>query len=288
VKTDISDIELARELGEKIAKFVTERLHGLDLKFEKLFKRFLILAKKRYAAWSFENIGGVWKDKLEMKGIETVRRDWCNLTTGTMQTVLETILKEGDTTKAAKHVRNMIHDLNKGLIPLEDLTVVKGVTKALSSYDGIQPHVELAKKMMQRDPTKTDIVGERLGYVIIRGNQLLSKRAEDPNYVREKGLQIDSSYYVQNQMLPPIERIFEVCGISSTELIEGSRQKNLGDMFNKKESPEEIKLSGFDSIVCNKCHWEFRRPPLNGQCPKCNSQLYFSYNGNIGKSVELN
>ncbi|MFZ3076827.1 MAG: DNA polymerase domain-containing protein [Candidatus Aenigmatarchaeota archaeon] len=292
VKTDTTDLEEAEKEGIKISSFVTEELPGvLDLKFEKIYKTFLILTKKRYAGWKFERDSGGWKDKIEMKGIETVRRDWCSLTGETMLSVLNIILKEGDIQKAAKFMRSVIEDLSAGKIPLEKLTIIKGVSRSLGSYKGVQPHVELAKKIGKRDPTKAVIVGERLGYVIVKGNQLVSKRAEDPDYVREKGLEIDPQYYIENQMLPPIERIFEVCGVNKSELMEGNRQKKLFEMFGAKaaevKSPEQTVLKGFDSIVCKKCDWSFRRVPLAGKCPKCGSQLLFQKDGSIGASVEM-
>jgi predicted Zn-ribbon and HTH transcriptional regulator len=133
-------------------------------------------------------------------------------------------------------------------------------------------------------------VGERLEYVIVKGNQLLSKRAEDPAFVKEKHLEIDSDYYVHNQLLPPLERIFEVCGISPSELLEGVKQKNLLDILNGHKptlSPEETILKTFESVVCKNCGWEFRRPSLTGSCPKCSGQLYFASYGSIGKTVEF-
>jgi DNA polymerase I len=290
IKSDIKDVEEAEEFGRKISDFISGNLYGLDLKFEKVFKTFLIESKKRYAGWAFEREGKKWVDKLEMKGIETVRRDWCELVSEAMLEVLDIILKEKNVTKASKHVRNIIDDLAKGKTSLEKLTIIKGITKAIDSYDGIQPHVELAKKIMKRDKTRS-LVGERLGYVIVRGNQLLSKRAEDPDFVKEKGLQIDNEYYIYNQLLPPLERIFEVCGISSSELIEGVKQTSLLDIINgktKKLSPDETVLKNFDEIVCKNCGWEFRRPTLTGNCPKCSGKLYFSSSGSIGSTVDLN
>ncbi|MCD6476546.1 MAG: ribonuclease H-like domain-containing protein [Candidatus Aenigmarchaeota archaeon] len=290
VKTDITDLEEAAKKGEEMAKFITQKLEGMELEFEKAFKTFLILSKKRYAGWQFEKRADGWKDKIAFKGIEVVRRDWCPLTTKTMKKVLETILKEGDTKAAAKYVRKIIHDLNKGLIPIEDLAVVKGITKPLDQYDNVQPHVELAKKIIKRDPTVGSMVGQRLPYVIIKGNELVSRRAEDPNYIKEKNLEIDSEYYIKNQILPPLERIFETCGVSQSELLEGSKQTTLFDMINsgtKPISPEDMVLNSFDAVVCNKCHWSDRRPPLRGCCPKCGGNLYFSGNGSIGKTIEI-
>jgi len=290
IKSEVKGLEEAEEIGKKVSVFVSERLYGLDLKFEKVFKTFLIEAKKRYAGWAFERDGEKWVDKMEMKGIETVRRDWCTLASETMLEVLHIILKEKDINKASKYVRSTVDDLAKGKIPLEKLSIVKGISKALDSYNGVQPHVELAKKIAQRDKSRS-LVGERLEYVIVKGNQLMSKRAEDPKFVKEKGLELDSEYYIYNQLLPPLERIFEVCGITPSELLEGVKQKSLLDMLNgqkKQLTPEETVLKNFESVTCKSCGWEFRRPTLNGNCPKCSSQLYFASSGSIGKTVDLN
>jgi DNA polymerase I len=289
LKSNVKDLDESREFGAEISKFISEKLYGLDLKFEKTYKSFLILSKKRYAGWAFEKENGKWVSRMDMKGIETVRRDWCQLVSSTTFDVLNIILKEKDISKASKYVRKVIDDLAKGKIDLDELKITKGITKALSSYDGIQPHVELAKKMMKRDKSKS-LVGQRLEYVIIRGNQLLSKRAEDPDFVKQNNLKIDSRYYIYNQLLPPLERIFEVCGITSSELIEGVKQKSLLDILNgqKKEmSPEKTVLETFETVVCKECDWSFRRPTLTGKCPKCSGTLYFSSNGSIGKTVEL-
>ena len=44
----------------------------------------------------------------------------------------------------------------------------------------------------------------------------------------EKG-QYDVEYYLKNQILPAAENIFEVFGVNVNELIDGERQKGLGD-----------------------------------------------------------
>jgi len=288
IKSNVKDLDEAEKFGKEISKKVSENMYGLDLKFEKVFKTFLIESKKRYAGWTFSRDGEKWVDKMEMKGIETVRRDWCDLVSEIMLEILNIILKEKNVKKASKLVRGIIEKLAKGQIDLEKLTIIKGVSKDIASYDGVQPHVELAKKMMKRDKTKS-LVGERLGYVIVRGNQLLSKRAEDPAFVKENNLQIDPEYYIYNQLLPPIERIFEVCGISSSELIEGVKQTNLFDIMNGhiKKSPDETVLKNFESVTCVSCGWDFRRPTLSGKCPKCSGRLYFSHAGSLGNTVDL-
>jgi DNA polymerase, archaea type len=288
VKIDVTDLDEAQKTGEKVAGFVTNHLDGLDLKFEKIFKSFLILAKKRYAGWSFEKTPFGWNEKIYMKGIETVRRDWCPIVGETMSVVLDMVLKEGDIPKASKYVREVLKDVIDGKVPLEKLTIVKGLTKPVEAYDGVQAHVELAKKIIKRDPTRGKLVGERIGFVILRGNQMLSKRSEDPEYVKKHNLQIDPHYYIENQLMPPLERIFDACGVTKTELKEGSKQKNLFDMLGgRPKTPAQTVLDSYDSIACKKCDWEGEKPTLSGKCPKCDSQLFFKKGATLGKFVKI-
>ena len=293
IKTDLTDLDAAQKFGQTVAAFVTTKMSGLELQYEKLYKSLLILSKKRYAGWAFEKVpvngNFEWKDKMEMKGIETVRRDWCILTSDTMTEVLNILLKEQDIKKALTYVRAVMKNLAENKVPLDKLTVVKGVTKSLDSYDGIQPHVELAKKMKERDPSRGNMIGERIGYVITKGNTMLSKRAEDPAYVEEKGLQIDSQYYVENQMMPPLLRIFETVGVEKIQLIDGVKQKSLNEMLNggKILSPDKTVLNAFEGVSCSSCSWNFHRPSLSGVCPQCGSQIYFSQSGTLGKFLKM-
>jgi DNA polymerase I len=292
LKTNIKNLDDAKNEGEKIAKFVSEKLPGyLELNFEKIYRTFLILTKKRYAGWKFELVGDEWVDNIEMKGIETIRRDWCALVSDTMEDAINIILKEGDVQKAINRVRGVLASLKKGEIPLDKLTIIKGITKSLESYEGTSPHIELAKKMAKRNPSEAPVVGDRLGFVIIRGNQLLSKRAEDPKYAAEHNLQIDSDYYMNSQLFPPIERILSAIGITKGELLGNGRQINMHDiMSNHREERHKIEigfekgLEGWESFVCKKCSKSYRRMPLCGSC-ECGGELLISYHGSLGDKV---
>lgn len=297
VKTDITDLDAAAGKGREIANFVTERLDGLELSFEKLFKTFLILSKKRYAGWSFEKVGNVWKDELSMKGIETIRRDWCDLTSKTLFDVLNILLKEQDTKKALNHVRDILSQLEKNQIPIEDLVVTKSISKSLKDYKGLQPHIELVKKMKQRSQAGAPEVGDRVGFVIVKGLQLMSERAEDPEYVKLHGLKIDSKYYIESQLLPPLERVFEAIGIKKSELLNMGKQMHLADMIRnnlngangnghaKTNLNEPLKT--IEGIMCNKCSRIYRRPPLLGRCLECNGELVFFSGENKSRFLSM-
>ncbi len=300
LKTKLTNLDDARELGGKISKFVTDKNNGkLQLDFEKIYRTFLILTKKRYAAWKFYFDDNEWKDEIEMKGIETIRRDWCRLVTETMTAVLVTILKEGDVQKSISLLRSVVEKLKKNEVPLEKLTVVKGITKSVESYEGMLPHIELAKKLAARNPEGVHI-GDRVGYVIIKGNQLLSKRAEDPAYARKHNLAIDSDYYINSQLFPPIERILASLGITKSELLGSGRQFSLADVVNgskkrtkqeievsyaqREEPPREAVLEGCEGFVCKKCQRSHRRIPLQGVC-ECGGELLISYQGSVGTKM---
>ena len=82
--------------------------------------------------------------------------------------------------------------------------------------------------MRARDPASAPGVGDRIGFVIVRGPEMLSKRAEDPEYVRKNKIPIDSDYYINKQLLPPLERVFESMRIKRGDLISKGRQTGLG------------------------------------------------------------
>lgn len=294
LKTSMTSLDEAEELGKRICEFVSERLPGtLELDFDKLFKTFLIMTKKRYAGWCFSREDGNWVDTIITKGIETVRRDWCDLVSETQQKVLEFILKKGDVKSATRYVQEIIIKLKRNEIPLEKLTIVKSITKPLDEYEGIQPHVEVAKKIAKRDPARAPKIGDRVSFVIVAGNAMLSKRAEDPEFVKEKNLQLDWDYYLSNQILPAIERILNAVGVTKEELLGGGHQMTMLDLFNsnakkvetRKETIEEvvkdITLEGWEEFVCMRCKRSYSRVPIKGVCD-CGGELRMVYRGSLG------
>lgn len=89
VKFGPKELDKAMELGQDAANYVSAKfIKPIKLEFEKVYFPYLLINKKRYA-------GLYWTqpekyDKMDSKGIETVRRDNCRL----VQTVIETVLKK--------------------------------------------------------------------------------------------------------------------------------------------------------------------------------------------------
>ncbi len=76
-------------------------------------------------------------------------------------------------------------------------------------------------------------VGDRVPFVIVRGKggrrsrELFVDRAEDPGFVLEKKMPLDTEYYVEKQILPPVLRIFETFGVGKDRLCQERGQSNL-------------------------------------------------------------
>lgn len=95
VKFGPKDLAKTMELGHDAAVFVSTKFaRPIKLEFEKVYFPYLLINKKRYAGlyWT-----GTQKfDKMDSKGIETVRRDNCRLVQSVIETVLRKILIDQD------------------------------------------------------------------------------------------------------------------------------------------------------------------------------------------------
>ncbi len=287
------ELEAVAKKAREISEGITKGLPGvMALEFERVFKRFLPLTKKRYVAWSFTPTGKGWEEGMIMKGIETVRRDWCLLVGDTIKEVIDTILKKEDIKGAVKHFKSIVGDLVEGKIPIQKLVVTKTMTKSTKSYVGIQPHIEVVKKIQTRSPQEAPGIGDRIPYVIVKGTDLLSKRAEDPMYVVERGMQVDSQYYIENQLLPPMERIFSALNVSKSELLGNGKQMGIMDAFRTHKSRPVsagpmINVADVKGFVCEKCSTFYQNIPLLGVC-SCGGRILFSSKKGTSETVEAN
>eukprot|EP00873_Tetraselmis_striata_P017869 jgi/Tetstr1/438133/TSEL_002859.t1 len=219
-------VEEAMALGKEAADFISTTFpHPIKLEFEKVYFPYLLISKKRYA-------GLYWTrpdrhDKMDAKGIETVRRDNCLLVRNVVSTCLEKLLRERDVPGAVAYVKEVISDLLMNRLDLSLLVVSKGLTQAAEDYDNKAAHVELAKKMMKRDPATAPTVGDRVAYVIIKGPKGAKgwEKAEDPIFALENGLPIDTQHYVTHYLEQPLSRIFEPIMKNPKELFTGDHTR---------------------------------------------------------------
>merc|ERR1719230_677776 len=211
VQFGVDTVEEAMELGLEAANMVSNTfLKPIKLEFEKVYCPFLLMNKKRYAGLYWTN--PVNYDKLDTKGIETVRRDNCGLVRQLVDTVLKKILIDKSIPAAAQYVQKIISDLLQNKVDLSLLVITKSLGKGANpeDYASKQAHVELAEKMRKRDPSTAPGSGDRVPYVITSAakNVPAHQRSEDPLYVLENNLSIDAQHYIDHQLHQPLIRIF--------------------------------------------------------------------------------
>jgi DNA polymerase delta subunit 1 len=101
VKFGSHDLARVMEYGREAASFVTTHFTSpISLEFEKCYFPYLLISKKRYAGLYWTN-PEKW-DKMDTKGIETVRRDNCRLVQTVVDTCLRKILIDRDVEGAKK------------------------------------------------------------------------------------------------------------------------------------------------------------------------------------------
>eukprot|EP00698_Gefionella_okellyi_P019960 TRINITY_DN6205_c0_g1_i1.p1 TRINITY_DN6205_c0_g1~~TRINITY_DN6205_c0_g1_i1.p1 ORF type:complete len:1093 (-),score=275.65 TRINITY_DN6205_c0_g1_i1:45-3323(-) len=208
VKFGVKTVEEAMELGRQAAELVTkEFVRPINLLFEKVYFPYLLMNKKRYA-------GMYWTkpdhyDRMDAKGIEIVRRDNCMLVRKVIGTCLQKILMDRDVQGAQEYAKAVISDLLNNRIDVSMLVISKSLSK--TEYDNKQAHVELAERMRKRDAGSAPAVGDRVPYVMIQKGKGAKgyEKAEDPIYVLEHNLPLDTQYYLEQQLQQPLFRLFE-------------------------------------------------------------------------------
>uniref|UniRef100_A0A0A9YLY9 DNA polymerase n=1 Tax=Lygus hesperus TaxID=30085 RepID=A0A0A9YLY9_LYGHE len=207
VKFGVKTLPEAMKLGQEAADYVSSKfIAPIKLEFEKVYYPYLLINKKRYAGLYFTNPDKY--DKMDCKGLETVRRDNCPLISNMMNTCLQKLLIDRDPDGAVNFAKQQISDLLCNRLDISQLVITKELAK--TDYAAKQAHVELANKMKKRDAGSAPKLGDRVPFVIIaaaKGTPAYLK-AEDPIYVLENNIPIDANYYLENQLSKPLLRIF--------------------------------------------------------------------------------
>uniref|UniRef100_A0A7N6C4M1 DNA polymerase n=1 Tax=Anabas testudineus TaxID=64144 RepID=A0A7N6C4M1_ANATE len=220
VKLGVATVSEAMEIGKEAAEWVSSHFTPpIKLEFEKVYYPYLLINKKRYAGLYFSSSADT-HDKMDCKGIETVRRDNCPLVANLINTCLQRILIDRDPKGAVNHAKEVISDLLCNRIDISQLVITKELTRTAQEYAGKQAHVELAERMRKRDAGSAPNLGDRVPYVIIKAAKGAAAymKSEDPIYVLENNIPIDTQYYLEQQLSKPLLRIFEpILGESNAE-----------------------------------------------------------------------
>ncbi len=183
-------------------------------------------AKKRYALLSEKGL-------IKIRGFEAIRKNSSIIAKEVQENVLAIILKEKNPVKALEYVKGVIKQLKTKKIPLEKVIINTQLQKKVESYESISPHVAVAQRMKSLG---LDIhPGSNIRFVItedrssFNSKERLRDKAKLPDEINDTDY--DSDYYVKNQVIPSIERIFNVLGFTKDDLLDNKEQSKLASFF---------------------------------------------------------
>ncbi len=211
--------ERAAALREEVQRAIEARVREvyrvepqLVLELECVYERLLLPSvrgggsgsKKRYAGW----LDG----RLEIVGLESVRRDWPEIARRLQEGLLRDLFQDRDPLPAA---RALVAGLRVGALDAE-LVYAKRIRKgSLESYTATSPpHVQAARRAGAR-------IGPVIRYVITAGGPepVLPGRALPPH--------IDHTHYLERVLRPVADAILPFAGLCFDDVLENPVQLSL-------------------------------------------------------------
>ena len=234
-------LEATIKLTEEAGQLVTQGLKPPhDFEYDKTFFPFIIFSKKRYVGNKYEEDPDHYSQT--SMGIATKRRDNAPVVKTIYGGAIRILLTEKDVTAACRFVQEKTMELVEGRMSMNQLTISKSLR---AEYKAVPAHKMLAMRMAERDPGNAPASGDRIPYVYIAAkpgeveSKLQGDRIEHPSYVKQKGLKLDTKYYIEHQLMNPLAQLFalvleQMPGFSGGKVEEGMRESLASDiLFNK-------------------------------------------------------
>lgn len=206
----------AFDIGNEIANTITDmNPRPVKLKFEKVYHPCVLLAKKRYVGYMYETKDQV-KPDFDAKGIETVRRDGTPAEQKIEEKVLRMLFETADLSKIKEYFQQQCDKIMRGSVSVQDFCFAKEVRLGSYSDKGPPPAGALiSTKRMLEDARAEPQYGERVPYVVISGApgaRLIDRCVAPEDLLANPHWQLDSEYYISKNIIPPLERIFNLMG----------------------------------------------------------------------------
>ncbi|KAJ8662546.1 hypothetical protein O0I10_001507 [Lichtheimia ornata] len=285
VYTNESEVQKVKEIGNMFKRRVNEMYNLLEIDIDGLFKHMLLLKKKKYAALLVEeNPDGTLKETVETKGLDLVRRDWCDLSHDVSSRVLSFILSDKDREEVVneihEYLRQVGEEIRKGEVSLEKFIINKQLTKNPHEYADAknQPHVQVALRM--RAAGISVRAGDTIPYVICQVDHIpngsktgFAEKAFHPDDVVHGEKSLDIEWYLHQQVHPPIARLCspidgtDIARLAECLGLDGSKY-NVGRIYDDDQDEEfttlESQISDAERfkdaerlrIRCNLCSHE--------------------------------
>ncbi|EEF38804.1 DNA polymerase alpha catalytic subunit [Ricinus communis] len=250
IYSGLEDITKAKAIAGKVIQEVNKKYRCLEIDLDGLYKRMLLLKKKKYAAVKLQFKDGTPYEVIERKGLDMVRRDWSLLSKELGDFCLAQILSGGSCEDVVESIHNSLmkvqEEMRNGQVALEKYIITKTLTKPPEAYPDAknQPHVMVALRLKQSGYTTGCSVGDTVPYIICceqgatpGSSSGIAQRARHPDELKKDDgkWMIDIDYYLSQQIHPVVSRL---CAS-----IQGTSPERLADCLGLDSSKFQIKSS---------------------------------------------
>ncbi|WOL03535.1 DNA polymerase alpha catalytic subunit [Canna indica] len=278
------DISKAQEIARKVIQEVNKKYRCLEIDLDGLYKRMLLLKKKKYAAVKLLFKDGMPFEVIERKGLDMVRRDWSLLSKEIGDFCLSQILSGGTCEDVVESIHNSLmkvqQEMRNGDIALEKYVITKTLTKPPEDYPDAknQPHVQVALRLKKNGYSGCS-AGDAVPYIIccqqdtISSSMGIAQRARHPDELKKESSNwmIDIDYYLSQQIHPVVSRLCaSIQGTSPARLAECLGLDSSKFQFKASESVGEDPSSVLSSIIDDEERYRGCEP-LWLSCPSCSS-----------------
>jgi DNA polymerase delta subunit 1 len=200
------------EVGNRLGPWLTQFFPPpMKLEMEKVYENFLINGKKRYAGnmYVLDKHDNVVFEKLDAKGMETVRRGQAPFCKRVQQEVLDIVMSDCDISKITAVVKCAMQKLVDRSVSVDDLVMSRSLGDDYKNPETVIQH-EVVRKIRERNEDAIPVIGDRVAYVITKGDgRLMASKGEDPEFVKRSGARIDWLNYAERQLCKPIQSLLE-------------------------------------------------------------------------------
>ena len=205
-------------IGEEIARAVTDmNPRPVRLKFEKVYHPCVLLAKKRYVGYKYESPEQTTPE-FDAKGIETVRRDGTPAEQKIEEKALRLLFETADLSCVKAYFQGQCSKIMSGAVSVQDFCFAKEVRLGTYSDRGLLPPGALVStRRMLEDSRAEPQYGERVPYVVVTGapgTRLVDRCVAPEDLLASPYAQLDAEYYITKNIVPPLERIFNLVGVN--------------------------------------------------------------------------
>jgi DNA polymerase delta subunit 1 len=207
------DMEAHFEAARAVTRTISEQFPDpIELEFEKCYLPYLLFCKKRYAGLMYTRPHE--SDKVDVKGLQLVRRDHPQFVKTACSAILHKILYDRSPEMAMEVARRALVDVLRGAVPLADFVMSKQM-KAAADYanQASQPHLAVARSVY-RETGQVLQPGSRVPFVYASrgggGGGLLADTACHPDHF--EGKQLNLEYYataLTSAMRPLLEHVVD-------------------------------------------------------------------------------